>query len=95
MGARVKTVAFQGIEAVPVDVQAQFTTGAPPTVTIVGLPDKAIREAGERVRAALLSSGLSLPPRRIVVKKPVARCFSAASSPAIHFSTSALVVPGG
>ena len=67
MGARVKTVAFQGIEAVPVDVQAQFTTGVPPTVTIVGLPDKAIREAGERVRAALLSSGLSLPPRRIVV----------------------------
>jgi magnesium chelatase family protein len=36
-------------------------------VIIVGLPDKAIREAGERVKAALLSSGLSLPPRRIVV----------------------------
>ena len=67
MGARVKTVAFQGIEAVPVDVQAQITSGLPVTVVIVGLPDKAIREAGERVRAALLSSGLSLPPKRIVV----------------------------
>jgi magnesium chelatase family protein len=67
MVARVQTVAFQGIEAVPVDVQAQFTTGLPPTVTIVGLPDKAIKEASERVRAALLSSGLSLPPKRIVV----------------------------
>jgi magnesium chelatase family protein len=67
MGARVRTVAFQGIEAVPVDVQAQFTTGIPPAVVIVGLPDKAIREASERVRAALLSSGLSLPPKRIVV----------------------------
>jgi len=65
--ARVQTVAFQGIEAVPVDVQAQFTSGLPPTLVIVGLPDKAIREAGERVRAALLSSGLSLPPRRIIV----------------------------
>src|SRR5689334_20659510 len=67
MVARVKTVAFQGIEAVPVDVQAQVTGGLPPTLVIVGLPDKAIREAGERVRAALLSSGLSLPPRRIIV----------------------------
>ena len=67
MVARVQTVAFQGIEAVPVDVQAQFTSGLPPTLVIVGLPDKAIREAGERVRAALLSSGLSLPPRRIIV----------------------------
>jgi magnesium chelatase family protein len=67
MVARVQTVAFQGIEAVPVDVQAQITSGLPVTVTIVGLPDKAIKEASERVRAALLSSGLSLPPKRIVV----------------------------
>ena len=67
MVARVQTVAFQGIEAVPVDVQAQFTTGIPPGVVIVGLPDKAIKEAGERVKAALISSGLSLPPKRVVV----------------------------
>ena len=66
MVARVQTVAFQGIEAVPVDVQAQFTSGVPAFV-IVGLPDKAIKEAGERVRAALASSGLSLPPKRVVV----------------------------
>src|SRR5689334_20037078 len=64
--ARVQTVAFQGIEAVPVDVQAQFTSGLVAFV-IVGLPDKAIKEAGERVRAALASSGLSLPPKRVVV----------------------------
>jgi magnesium chelatase family protein len=67
MVARVQTVAFQGIEAVPVDVQAQITRGLPVTVTIVGLPHKAIKESSERVRAALLSSGLSLPPKRIVV----------------------------
>jgi magnesium chelatase family protein len=66
MVARVQTVAFQGIEAVPVDVQAQFTGGLVAFV-IVGLPDKAIKEAGERVRAALTSSGLSLPPKRVVV----------------------------
>ena len=66
MVARIQTVAFQGIEAVPVDVQAQFTSGVPAFV-IVGLPDKAIKEAGERVRAALTSSGLSLPGKRVVV----------------------------
>ena len=67
MAARVQTVAFQGIEAVPVDVQAQVTSGMPITVTIVGLPDKAIKEASERVRAALISSGIGLPPKRIIV----------------------------
>ena len=66
MVARIQTVAFQGIEAVPVDVQAQFTPGVPAFV-IVGLPDKAIKEAGERVRAALTSSWLSLPGKRVVV----------------------------
>jgi magnesium chelatase family protein len=66
MVTRVATVAFQGIEAVPVDVQVQISPGQP-TLLIVGLPDKAVKESGERVRAALYSSGLSLPPKRIVV----------------------------
>jgi magnesium chelatase family protein len=48
MVTRVQTVAFHGIEAVPVDVQVQLLPGIP-KFTIVGLPDKAIREAGERV----------------------------------------------
>src|SRR5690606_34585748 len=66
MGARVQTVAFQGIEAVAVDVQVQVVPGLP-NLIIVGLPDKAVRESGERVRGALIASGLSLPPRRIIV----------------------------
>ena len=66
MVARVKTVAFQGIEAVPVDVEAQVAPGLPRFI-LVGLPDKAVKEAGERVRAALVASGLSLPPKRITV----------------------------
>ena len=66
MATRVATVAFQGIEAVPVDVQAQIAPGHVGLV-IVGLPDKAVKESGERVRAALHASGLSLPPRRITV----------------------------
>ena len=38
-----------------------------PNITVVGLPDKAVGESRERVRAALASIGLALPPRRIVV----------------------------
>ncbi|RUT30187.1 ATP-binding protein [Arsenicitalea aurantiaca] len=66
MQSRVRTVAFQGIEAVPVDVQAQIAPGLPRFI-LVGLPDKAVKESGERVRAALTASGLSLPPKRITV----------------------------
>ncbi len=66
MVTRVATVAFQGIEAVPVDVQVQLAPGKP-GLLIVGLPDKAVKESGERVRAALYASGLGLPPKRIIV----------------------------
>ncbi|OYV53210.1 MAG: AAA family ATPase, partial [Rhodospirillales bacterium 20-60-12] len=64
--ARVQSFAFAGIEAVPVEVQAQIAAGLP-TFLIVGLPDKAVGEARERVRAALISMGLSLPPKRILI----------------------------
>lgn len=66
MVTRVQTVAFQGIEAVPVDVQVQIAPGLP-AFKIVGLPDKAVNESGERVRAALIASGLALPPKRITI----------------------------
>ncbi len=66
MVTRVQTVAFQGIQAVMVDVQVQVASGLP-AFSIVGLPDKAVAESRERVRAALVASGLSLPPRRITI----------------------------
>ncbi|RYG97125.1 MAG: hypothetical protein EON58_10495 [Alphaproteobacteria bacterium] len=66
MVTRVQTVAFQGIEAVPVDVQVQIAPGVPKFL-LVGLPDKAVKESSERVHAALYASGLSLPPKRITV----------------------------
>ncbi|HTK12344.1 MAG TPA: YifB family Mg chelatase-like AAA ATPase [Xanthobacteraceae bacterium] len=66
MVQRVATVAFEGIEARAVDVQVQVAPGLP-AFTIVGLPDKAVSEARERVRAALLASGLALPARRIII----------------------------
>ncbi len=64
--ARIKTVAFQGIDTQAIDVQVQMANGMP-KITVVGLPDKAVGESRERVRTALASIGLALPPRRIVV----------------------------
>jgi magnesium chelatase family protein len=66
MVQRVATVAFEGIEARAVDVQVQVAPGLP-AFNIVGLPDKAVSEAKERVRAALVASGLALPARRITI----------------------------
>ena len=66
MVQRVSTVAFEGIEIRPVDVQVQVAPGMP-AFTIVGLPDKAVSEARERVRSALIASGLALPARRITI----------------------------
>ncbi len=66
MVASVQTVAFEGIEARPVEVQVQIARGIP-TFTVVGLPDKAVSEARERVRSALSAIGLSLPAERITV----------------------------
>ena len=66
MVSRVATVSFEGIEARPVDVQVQVASGNVAFV-LVGLPDKAVAESRERVRAALTASGLALPAKRIIV----------------------------
>ena len=66
MVARVKTVAFLGIDTLNIDVQVHIANGLP-RFTIVGLPDKAVGESRERVRAALASLGLALPPKRITI----------------------------
>ena len=67
MVARISTVAFQGIEVVAVDVQVQMSAGGLPAFNVVGLPDKAVAESRERVRAALGAMGLALPFGRITV----------------------------
>lgn len=66
MVAHIGTVAFIGIDARLVDVQVHVASGLP-SFTIVGLPDKAVAESRERVRAALGAIGLALPPKRITV----------------------------
>ena len=66
MVARAYTVAFQGVEAREVEVQCAMTPGLP-GFSIVGLPDKAVSEARERVRAALTSMSIALPSKRITI----------------------------
>ncbi|MEM6371846.1 MAG: YifB family Mg chelatase-like AAA ATPase [Pseudomonadota bacterium] len=66
MVARAYTVAFQGVEAREVEVQCAMTPGMP-AFSIVGLPDKAVSEARERVRAALTAMSIALPSKRITI----------------------------
>ena len=66
MHASVQTIAFRGIDTVDVSVQIHLSNGLP-AMRIVGLADKAVAESRERVRAALASIGLSIPPKRIAV----------------------------
>lgn len=66
MVALAYTVAFDGITARQVEVQCAITPGVP-AFAIVGLPDKAVSEARERVRAALSALAIALPSKRITI----------------------------
>ena len=62
----VHSIAFEGIATRSVEVQVQITAGLP-AFNVVGLPDKAVAESRDRVRAAIASMGLALPADRITV----------------------------
>lgn len=66
MLSRVNTVAFNGLEILNVELQVQISAGMP-AFAIVGLPDKAVAESRERIRAAFTALGLKLPAKRITV----------------------------
>lgn len=66
MVARAFTVAFEGVEARIVEVQCALSPGLP-HFGIVGLPDKAVSEARERVRAAMSAMSIALPSKRITI----------------------------
>ncbi|WP_372603958.1 YifB family Mg chelatase-like AAA ATPase [Actibacterium sp.] len=66
MVSRAYTVAFEGVQARMVEVQCAVTAGLP-SFSIVGLPDKAVSEARDRVRAALSAMALALPSKRITI----------------------------
>ncbi|NVO56507.1 YifB family Mg chelatase-like AAA ATPase [Rhodobacteraceae bacterium B1Z28] len=66
MVARAHTVAFQGVDARPVEVQCAVSPGLP-AFSIVGLPNKAVSEARDRVRSALSAMAIALPSKRITI----------------------------
>ncbi len=66
MLATIASATLLGVEGRPVSVEVHVSAGLP-GFTVVGLPDAACREARDRVRAALLSSGLGWPQRRVTV----------------------------
>ncbi len=67
MLAKVLSAAVVGLDATPVDVEVDIASQGLPSFTIVGLPDKAVEEAKERVRSALKNSGADFPAKRITV----------------------------
>jgi magnesium chelatase family protein len=67
MISEIHTVSFRGIQAIRVTVQIQIAGGSLPSFSIVGLPDKAVNESKERIRSALHTLGIALPPKRITM----------------------------
>jgi magnesium chelatase family protein len=67
MLAKVISAAVVGLDAVPVEVEVDIAAQGLPSFTIVGLPDKAVDEAKERVRSAIRNSGADFPPKKITV----------------------------
>src|SRR5574338_1339624 len=67
MLAKVWSGAIIGLDAIPIEVEVDIASQGLPSFTIVGLPDKAVEESRERVRAALKNSGAEFPAKRITV----------------------------
>ena len=66
MFVRIRSGGIWGVEGFPVDVEVDISQGLP-SFNVVGLPDSAVKEARERVRAAIKNSGFSFPLKRITV----------------------------
>jgi len=67
MLAKVWSAAIVGLDAIPIEVEVDIASQGLPSCTIVGLPDKAVEESRERVRAALKNSGADFPAKRITI----------------------------
>lgn len=62
------SIIFNGMDATPIDVQVQLSTGlAKPEFNIIGLADRAVKESAERIRNVLSALNMSLPPKRLTV----------------------------
>jgi len=66
MLARISSFGLCGLEAYPVVIETDISSGLP-FITVVGLPDNAVKESRERIRAAIKNSGFEFPPQRITI----------------------------
>ncbi|MBL0690495.1 MAG: YifB family Mg chelatase-like AAA ATPase [Alphaproteobacteria bacterium] len=87
------TICFNGLEAQQIKVQVQISNGLP-NFTIVGLADKTVSEARERIRGAFNSMGLALPPKRIVVNLSPADVYKEGAHFDLPIACALLVVLG-
>ena len=94
MLTHINTLTFNGIEILKVDLQAQISSGLPNFI-IVGLPDKAIAESKERIRAAIQSLGMQLPPKRIVINMSPADLLKEGSHFDLPIALGILAIIGG
>lgn len=67
MLTKISSIANIGLETVPVDVEVDVASAGFPGFTIVGLASKAVEEARERVKTAIINSGFDFPPKKITV----------------------------
>jgi magnesium chelatase family protein len=67
MLAKIYSATTLGLDAVPITVEVDVSARGLPSLSIVGLPDKAVQESKERVRAALINSGTEFPARKITI----------------------------
>ena len=93
MLAGVATFALEGVDSVEVTVEVDLRRGLP-AFTVVGLPDPAVREARERVRAALLNSGLEFPAKRVTANLAPAHLRKAGASFDLALAVGVLAASG-
>jgi len=67
MMVKVLSAANAGLDAIGIDVEVNMASRGLPVLDIVGMPNKAVAESKERVRTAILNSGIEFPQRRIIV----------------------------
>lgn len=67
MLVKIRSIANIGLDSVPIDVEVDVASTGFPGFTIVGLPSKAVEEARERVKTAIVNSNLGFPPKKITV----------------------------
>jgi magnesium chelatase family protein len=67
MLAKLHTFSLLGIEALPVEVEVDVSSGAQPKTLLVGLPEAAVKESTHRVERAIVNSGFQRPYDRVVI----------------------------